>query len=115
MDNQPLGRRSGPRSPILFPISFRTSHDSFERPARVRDMSAHGIAFFSEHQLEPAARIEVVLMVPYEITLTEMMLVRMNAEVLRIDDSSHSRSVAVALCPLAEAETGLAAPSAAQA
>ena len=106
MDPQSFGRRSGPRSPISFPISFKTSDDIRERPARIRDMGAGGIAFFSEHDLHPAAKIEVVLLIPYEITLTQTLPVRMNAEVIRvdrIDHCDHLRSIAVALCPSSEA------------
>ena len=99
MDPQSFGRRSGPRSPIPFPISFKTSDDTMERPARIRDMGAGGIAFFSEHDLHPAAKIEVVLLIPYEITLTETLPVRMSAEVIRIDQCDHLRSIAVAICP----------------
>ena len=97
MDNQSLCRRSGPRSSIPFPISFRISGDASERPARIRDMSARGISFYSDHALTPAAQLEVVLLVPYEITLTQLMPVRMLAQVLRVDDAAPARTVAVIL------------------
>jgi len=76
-------------------------------------MSARGISFYSDHALTPAAQLEVVLLIPYEMTLTQLMPVRMTAQVLRIDDATPPRTVAVIL-GLPPAEIAPFRPSAAQ-
>jgi len=95
-------RRSGPRSVICLPVSVKTSNDDVARPVHLRDMSAHGIALFAElMDLDPMSQIEVIVSVPYEISLTEEIQVRLGAQVLRVDnDSQDRRSIAAALFPV---------------
>ena len=86
MDN----RRAGPRSEIRLPILLKAHSDDVERPVRLHDMSAQGIALYSDQPLHPSARIEIIMMVPYEISLTKMIAVKVPAEVLRVDESEGS-------------------------
>ena len=110
MDN----RRSGPRSEIRLPILLKAHADDVERPVRLHDMSAHGVALYSDQPLEPSSQIEVIMMVPYEISLTKMIAVKVPAEVLRVEESQGSghRRVAArirgasAAAPLAVAALG---------
>jgi hypothetical protein len=96
-------RRSGPRSVICLPVSVKTPNDEVARPVHLRDMSAHGIAVFSEFtDLNPMSQIEVIVSVPYEISLTEEIQVRLGGQVMRIDnDSQDRRSIAATLFPIA--------------
>lgn len=86
MDN----RRAGPRSEIRLPIFLKAHADDVERPVRLHDMSAQGVALYSDQALEPSSAIEVILMVPYEISLTKMIAVKVPAEVLRVESSEGS-------------------------
>ncbi len=91
MDNSQLdNRRAGPRSEIRLPIMLKTHSDDVERPVRLHDMSAQGVALYSDQPLHPSARIEVIMMVPYEMTLTKMIAVRVPAEVIRVEESEGS-------------------------
>jgi PilZ domain len=92
-------RRSGPRSVICLPISVKTSNDEAPRPVHLRDMSAHGIAVFADFaDLDPMSKIEVIVTVPYEISLTEEIQVRLGGQVIRVDnDSQNRRSIAASL------------------
>jgi hypothetical protein len=83
-------RRAGPRSEIRLPILLKTHSNDVERPVRVHDMSANGIALYSDQPLQPESQIEVIMMVPYEISLTKMLAVKVQAEVLRIEESAGS-------------------------
>ena len=51
---------------------------------------AQGVALYSDQALEPSSAIEVILMVPYEISLTKMIAVKVPAEVLRVESSEGS-------------------------
>ena len=86
MDN----RRAGPRSDIRLPIFLKAHAQDVERPVRLHDMSAQGFALYSDQPLQPASEIEVIMMVPYEISLTKMIAVKVNAEVLRVEESEGS-------------------------
>jgi hypothetical protein len=94
-------RRSGPRSEICFPILLKTSFEDVERPVRLSDMSSRGVALYSDQPLEPSSQIEVIMLVPYEISLTKMIAVKVPAEVLRVEESQGSghHRIAAALRP----------------
>ena len=96
-------RRSGPRSVICLPISVKTSSDEVARPVHLRDMSAHGIAVFCDLiDIDPMSEIEVIVSVPYEISLTEEIQVRLGGQVMRVDnDSQDRRSIAASIFPIA--------------
>ncbi|HUS18904.1 MAG TPA: PilZ domain-containing protein [Terriglobales bacterium] len=83
-------RRAGPRSDIRLPILLKAHSDDVERPVRLHDMSAQGFALYSDQPLQPLSQIEVILMVPYEISLTKMLAVKVPAEVLRVEESEGS-------------------------
>ena len=86
MDN----RRAGPRSEIRLPMLLKAHSQDVERPVRLHDMSAQGFALYSDQPLKPTAQIELIMMVPYEISLTKMIAVKVPAEVLRVEESSGS-------------------------
>lgn len=94
MDN----RRSGPRSEIYLPVLLKAHTEDVERPVRLHDMSARGIAIYSDQPLRPTSQIEVIMLVPYEISLTKTIAVKVPAEVLRVEESEsngHHRIAAV--------------------
>ncbi|MCU1286324.1 MAG: type pilus assembly PilZ [Acidobacteriales bacterium] len=95
-------RRSGPRSVICLPVSVKTSLDDVARPVHLRDMSARGIAMFADFvELDPKSQIEVIVSVPYEISLTEAIEVRLCGQIIRVDNDSEDRkSIAAALFPI---------------
>lgn len=95
-------RRSGPRSVICLPVSIKFSTEEAPRPVHLRDMSATGISVFSDFSgLNLSTQIEVIVSVPYEISLTEEIQVRLGGQVMRVDnDSQDRRSIAAALFPI---------------
>jgi hypothetical protein len=86
-------RRAGPRSPIAIPVSIRTMDEEEARPVKLQNMSAGGMAIFPGAELSPNSRIEIILSVPYEISLTEVVEVKLNGEIIRVHSD---RPVAVA-------------------
>ena len=93
MDN----RRAGPRSEIRLPVLLKTHADDIERPVRVADMSAQGVALYSDQPIDPSDEMEVIMMVPYEISLTKMIAVKVPAQVLRVEENHGSGHRRVAL------------------
>lgn len=81
-------RRSGPRSPISLPVSIRTMDEEEARPVKLHNMSAGGMAIYPGAELSPSSRIEIILSVPYEISLTEVVQVKLNGEIIRVHSDS---------------------------
>ena len=104
MDNNTC-RRSGPRARISLPVLLRTHENDIGLPVRVCNMSAKGIALRTHDELTAGSRIEVTLLVPYEISLTKTIPVRMNAEVIRVMpvDDDEACDVACVLMPVGRA------------
>lgn len=77
-------RRSGPRARISLPVLLRTHENDIGLPVRVCNMSAKGIALRTPDELSEGSQVEVTLLVPYEISLTRSIPVRIPAEVVRV-------------------------------
>jgi PilZ domain len=81
-------RRAGPRSPIAIPVSIRTMDEEEARPVKLHNMSAGGMAIYPGAELSTKSRIEIILSVPYEISLTEVVEVKLNGEIIRVHSDS---------------------------
>jgi len=77
-------RRAGPRSPIAIPVSIRTMDEEEARPVKLHNMSAGGMAIDPGSELSTNSRIEIIISVPYEISLTEVVEVKLNGEIIRV-------------------------------
>ena len=86
-------RRAGPRSPIAIPVSIRTMDEEEARPVKLQNMSAGGMAIYPGAELSAHSKIEIIMSVPYEISLTEVVEVKLNGEIIRVHSD---RCVAVA-------------------
>jgi hypothetical protein len=86
-------RRAGPRSPIAIPVSIRTMDEEEARPVKLQNMSAGGMAIYPGGELSVHSKIEIIMTVPYEMSLTEVVEVKLNGEIIRVHSD---RSVAVA-------------------
>ena len=58
------------------------------RPVKLHNMSAGGMAIYPGAELSPNSRIEIILSVPYEISLTEVVQVKLNGEIIRVHTDS---------------------------
>lgn len=58
------------------------------RPVKLHNMSAGGMAIFPDAELSTNSRIEIILSVPYEISLTEVVQVKLNGEIIRVHSDS---------------------------
>jgi hypothetical protein len=94
-------RRSGPRAMVPFPVTVRPVGSYVTEPARIRDLSAKGISVYAELEIPLNTEVEVVLWVPYEISLTRFLPVRFRGEVLRTEamDPVVLRRIAATLVP----------------
>lgn len=90
-------RRGAQRFEFHLPISIRLADSDREEPGFTQDLSARGVFFFTDCAVPEAADIELTLIMPSEITLTEKMRVRCRGRVLRIVRPAQGKRIGVAV------------------
>lgn len=65
--------------------------EEVELSAETKDVSARGIFFYFDSNLNEGSPIEFTLTLPPEITLTESIRVRCSGKVVRVDRSADSK------------------------
>src|SRR5580658_6769055 len=89
-------KRATRRFALRLPVSVNYADNGMqEKSAQTRDVSARGICFYVDSQIEAGAVIEFTLTLPPEITLTESIRVRCKGKVVRVEGGGEGK-VAVA-------------------
>jgi len=86
-------RRSGTRIATRVPTRVRTAQGA-EVPAHTRDVSANGIFLYSNSKMEQGSEVELVLILPPELTSGERCWVCCQATVVRVEDEGAEFGVA---------------------
>jgi hypothetical protein len=76
-------RRGAQRFDFQLPVSIRLLDHPQEGGGFTQDVSARGVFFYTEFPVAEGDRIELTMMMPSEITLTETMRVRCRGRVVR--------------------------------
>ena len=92
-----LERRAGQRFDIQIPVSLKLAGTGQQACAFTQDLSARGTFFYTDLPLAPGEEVELILVMPSEITLTENMPVRCRGTVLRAVQPSAGARVGVAV------------------
>jgi hypothetical protein len=92
-------RRAAQRFNYNLPLAIRHAARELEGHGFTQDLSARGIAFYTDMLLAPGDEIELTLRMPSEITLGDSMRVRCFGQVVRVSkgDALSSQAVAVHL------------------
>jgi hypothetical protein len=77
-------RRSGKRIATRVPTRIRTPHG--EDNAQTRDISANGVFLYTKSKIEKGTDIELVLILPPELTSGEKCWVCCQATVVRVEE-----------------------------
>jgi hypothetical protein len=86
-------RRSGKRVATRVPTQVRTAQGT-RLPAQTRDVSSNGIFLYSQARMEPGTDVELVLILPPELTSGEKCWVCCQATVVRVEESGREFGVA---------------------
>lgn len=78
-------RRSGTRVAARVPTRMRTAQGSDET-AQTRDVSANGVFLYTNSRMEKGAEVELVLILPPELTSGEKCWVCCQATVVRVEE-----------------------------
>jgi hypothetical protein len=83
--NSKIDRRSSQRVVATVPVRVRGSASNAEVSARTRDVSTNGVFLYSEARLAEGSDLELVLILPPELTSGEKCWVCCHARVLRVE------------------------------
>jgi len=86
-------RRSGNRIAIQVPTRVRTPQGA-DHTAETRDVSANGIYLYTKSRLEAGSEVELVLILPPELTSGEKCWVCCQATIVRVEEAGKEFGVA---------------------
>lgn len=76
------------------PVSVRSAEGSAELPAHTRDISSNGVFLYTQARMIEGSEVELVLILPKELTAGEKCWVCCHAQVLRVEGHGQSFGVA---------------------
>lgn len=86
-------RRSGTRIQTRVPARVRTPEGA-DHAAETRDVSANGIFLYTKSRMEAGAEVELVLILPPELTSGEKCWVCCQATIVRVEEEGKEFGVA---------------------
>jgi hypothetical protein len=95
-------RRSGPRIPVRVQVSINSPKDhdtgqqTVEAAGYTRDLSLNGIFLYTEAQIRQGSNLEMVLILPSELTQGEKRWVCCQAAVVRVEKAAEGGGFGVA-------------------
>ena len=91
--------RRAPRYPMESQVKVRTSNgQTHEMDAQARDVSSSGIFFYVDDDMHEGSEIEIVAMLPPEITRAASAWVCCHARVVRVEqDAAGQRGIAAVI------------------
>jgi PilZ domain len=78
-------RRSAPRTVTTLPVRLKTAIGRPEVAAQTRDISTNGVFLYSDSHIVEGTNLEMVLILPPELTAGEKCWVCCQARVLRVE------------------------------
>jgi hypothetical protein len=88
-------QRSLPRIPAKVQVSIRSGQGSAS-PGLTRDLSRNGIFFYTDSRIHEGSDLEMVLMLPPELTQGEKSWVCCQASVVRVEEAPGTGQIGVA-------------------
>ena len=86
-------RRSGKRIPARVATRIRTPEGA-DQTARTRDVSASGVFLYTKSRIETGADVELVLILPPELTSGEKCWVCCQATIVRVEEEGSEFGIA---------------------
>jgi|SRR5580700_175041 hypothetical protein len=88
-------QRSLPRMPVQVQVSIR-SGQSEANTGLTRDLSRNGVFFYTDSKIQEGSNLEMVLMLPPELTQGEKSWVCCQASVVRVEETAGTSQIGVA-------------------
>lgn len=81
-------RRGGERVAVRLPVTFKEKEGGAEQSVFTRDLSTKGIFFYVDREISPGTELEMVLILPSELTAGEKRWVCCQASVVRVEENA---------------------------
>ena len=91
MSDSKTDRRSRERVPVRLPLTVRPKNGSAEQAAYTRDLTSNGVFFYSDSGFSEGSQLEMVLILPPELTFGEKRWVCCQASVVRVEEDAGRR------------------------
>jgi c-di-GMP-binding flagellar brake protein YcgR len=86
-----IDRRSSTRVVAKLPVRIRSSAANAELSAQTRDVSTNGVFLYTDSRMAEGSEVELVLILPPELTSGEKCWVCCHARVLRVEQGPDKR------------------------
>jgi hypothetical protein len=80
-------RRAGERLTVRLPVSLKPKQGGPEQTAYTRDLSTQGIFFYLDREISAGTALEMVLILPSELTAGQKRWVCCQASVVRVEQN----------------------------
>jgi len=89
-------RRSGKRQPLRVPVAIHTKDGSAQAAGYTKDLSSGGMFLYTKSTIAAGSDLEIVLILPAELTRAEKQWVCCQASVLRVEGEDGEGNFGVA-------------------
>lgn len=89
--NSKMDRRSRERVAARVPVRVQSAGEPVELSAETRDVSTNGVFLYTESRMVEGAKVELVLILPPELTSGERCWVCCHARVLRVEEGAGAK------------------------
>ncbi len=88
MADRKSDKRTRQRIPVQLAVSIKSSDGRVQATAQTRDLSSGGVFLYSNAHIAEGTELELVLVLPSELTFGERRWVCCQASVVRVEDSA---------------------------
>ena len=96
MNQQKPDKRSRTRVPVQLPVTIKAKDGSVQETATTRDLTSGGVFLYTTSAITEGAELELVLVLPAELTFGDRRWVCCQASVVRVETSSKVGNFGVA-------------------
>jgi len=89
-------RRAKQRFPVKVPVSVKTEDGTIEESTQTRDLSTAGVFVYTNSRMQAGSEMELVLVLPPEITFAQKRWVCCQASVVRVEENAKDGNFGVA-------------------
>jgi hypothetical protein len=89
-------RRARQRFPVHVPVSVKTGNGAVEEATQTRDLSTAGVFVYTNSRMQEGSDLELILVLPPEITFADRRWVCCQASVVRVEENAGQGNYGVA-------------------
>jgi len=80
-------RRARQRFPVHVPVSVKAGNGAVQEASQTRDLSSAGVFVYTSSRMQEGSELELILVLPPEITFSDRRWVCCQASVVRVEEN----------------------------